>query len=130
MDFSECLQKKLLRIHFDPATLPKSPLTRAVNYTLGEYGALCNYILRHDNAVERLMRYISLSRKNSLVLGELCRSGSVKQEPTGASLNEFLLKRAGHTWDDVIETRATFDDIDEKTKRGCSVFDSNVRGCR
>jgi len=43
------------------------------------------------------------------------RSGSVKQELTGAALNEFLLKRAGHTWDDVIETRATFDDIDERT---------------
>ena len=45
------------------------------------------------------------------------RSGSVKQELTGASLNEFLLKRAGHTWDDVIETRASFDDIDERTIR-------------
>ncbi|MCL2245948.1 MAG: putative DNA binding domain-containing protein [Lentimicrobiaceae bacterium] len=43
------------------------------------------------------------------------RSGSVKQELTGAALNEFLLKRAGYTWDDVIETRATFDDIDEVT---------------
>ena len=43
------------------------------------------------------------------------RSGSVKQELTGASLNEFLLKRVGHTWDDVIETRASFDDIDERT---------------
>jgi ATP-dependent DNA helicase RecG len=43
------------------------------------------------------------------------RSGSVKQELTGAALNEFLLKRAGHTWDDVIETRASFDDIDEAT---------------
>jgi len=43
------------------------------------------------------------------------RSGSVKQELTGAALNEFLLKRAGHTWDDVIDTRATFDDIDERT---------------
>ena len=43
------------------------------------------------------------------------RSGSVKQELTGAALNEFLLKRAGHTWDDIIETRATFDDIDERT---------------
>ncbi|MFA7494183.1 MAG: RNA-binding domain-containing protein [Proteiniphilum sp.] len=43
------------------------------------------------------------------------RSGSVKQELTGASLNEFLLKRAGHTWDDVIETRASFDDIDDRT---------------
>ena len=43
------------------------------------------------------------------------RSGSVKQELTGAALNEFLLKRAGHTWDDVIDDCATFDDIDERT---------------
>jgi ATP-dependent DNA helicase RecG len=41
------------------------------------------------------------------------RSGSVKQELTGAALNEFLFKRAGHTWDDVIDERATFADIDE-----------------
>jgi ATP-dependent DNA helicase RecG len=27
------------------------------------------------------------------------RGGSVKQELTGAALNEFLLKRAGQTWD-------------------------------
>jgi ATP-dependent DNA helicase RecG len=33
---------------------------------------------------------------------------------TGASLNEFLLKKSGKTWDDVIEPRANFDDIDEK----------------
>jgi len=43
------------------------------------------------------------------------RSGSTKQELTGASLNEFLMKKSGKTWDDVIEPRATFDDIDEKT---------------
>lgn len=42
------------------------------------------------------------------------RSGSTKQELTGASLNEFLLKKLGKTWDDVIEPRATFADIDEK----------------
>jgi ATP-dependent DNA helicase RecG len=43
------------------------------------------------------------------------RSGSVKQELTGTALNEFLLKRAGQTWDNVIEEDATFDDIDEAT---------------
>jgi ATP-dependent DNA helicase RecG len=43
------------------------------------------------------------------------RSGSVKQELTGTALNEFLLKRTGQTWDDIIETRASFDDIDERT---------------
>jgi ATP-dependent DNA helicase RecG len=42
------------------------------------------------------------------------RSGSTKQELTGASLNEFLLKKSGKTWDDVVENRATFDDIDNK----------------
>lgn len=43
------------------------------------------------------------------------RSGSTKQELTGASLNEFLLKKSGKTWDDVLEPRASFEDIDEKT---------------
>jgi len=43
------------------------------------------------------------------------RSGSTKHELTGASLNEFLLRKSGRTWDDVIEPRATFDDIDERT---------------
>ena len=43
------------------------------------------------------------------------RSGSVKQELTGTALNEFLLKRAGQTWDNVIEPLATFADIDEKS---------------
>ncbi len=43
------------------------------------------------------------------------RSGSTKQELTGNSLNEFLLKKSGRTWDDMIEPRATFDDIDEAT---------------
>ena len=42
------------------------------------------------------------------------RSGSTKQELTGASLNEFLMKKSGKTWDDVIEQRANFYDIDEK----------------
>lgn len=41
------------------------------------------------------------------------RSGSTKQELIGAVLNEFLLKKSGKTWDDVIEPRATIVDIDE-----------------
>ncbi|GHT63195.1 hypothetical protein AGMMS50239_18640 [Bacteroidia bacterium] len=43
------------------------------------------------------------------------RSGSVKQELTGVALSEFLLKKAGQTWDNMIEEDATFDDIDEAT---------------
>lgn len=50
------------------------------------------------------------------------RSGSVKQELTGNSLNEFLLKRVGQTWDNVIEPRATFTDIDEKAVKAYLVM--------
>jgi hypothetical protein len=54
--------------------LPKSPLAITVNYTLRKYDALRNFILRNDytldnNAIERLLRYISRSRKNSLLCG-------------------------------------------------------------
>lgn len=68
------LKEKLTEIKSDPATLPKSPLSIATNYMLTEFDALSNYILRHDyaldnNAIERCMRYISLSRKNSLFCG-------------------------------------------------------------
>lgn len=36
-------------------------------------------------------------------------------ELTGVELNEFLLKKAGKTWDDVVEEGATMKDIDEKS---------------
>lgn len=41
------------------------------------------------------------------------RSGATKQELIGNALNEFLLRKSGKTWDDVIEPRATLSDIDE-----------------
>jgi ATP-dependent DNA helicase RecG len=43
------------------------------------------------------------------------RSGSTKQELKGNALMEFLLRKSGKTWDDVVEPRATLSDIDEKT---------------
>jgi len=43
------------------------------------------------------------------------RTGSTTSELTGAALNDFLLKKSGKTWDDVIEERATLKDIDEAT---------------
>ena len=42
------------------------------------------------------------------------RSGSTKQELQGNTLNDFLLRKAGKTWDDAIETNATLNDIDRK----------------
>jgi len=43
------------------------------------------------------------------------RSGSTKMELTGIELNEFLIKKAGKTWDDMVEEKATIKDIDERS---------------
>jgi len=43
------------------------------------------------------------------------RTGSTLQELKGPTLNEFILKRTGKTWDDIPEQRASVDDIDETT---------------
>lgn len=43
------------------------------------------------------------------------RTGSTTKELTGNSLTEFLLKKSGITWGDVIEENATFDDIDNES---------------
>ena len=52
------------------------------------------------------------------------RSGSTKQELKGNTLNNFLLKKAGKTWDDVVEPRADLKDIDlsaiEAFKKGAT----------
>jgi len=41
------------------------------------------------------------------------RSGSTTQLLTGNSLNDFLLRKVGQNWDEVIEPNATLNDIDE-----------------
>jgi ATP-dependent DNA helicase RecG len=43
------------------------------------------------------------------------RSGSTKQELKGSALNEFLLRKTGKTWDDVIETGADISDLDKNS---------------
>ncbi len=40
------------------------------------------------------------------------RSGSTMQELRGPALQQFILKKMGRSWDDVINDRATLDDID------------------
>lgn len=40
------------------------------------------------------------------------RSGSTNMELTGIELNEFLLKKSGTTWDDIVEDAASISDID------------------
>lgn len=43
------------------------------------------------------------------------RSGSTKLEFKGPALHDFLLKKSGVTWDDAVEPRASYNDINEKT---------------
>jgi hypothetical protein len=83
---------------------------------------IIEFLLANDlpQTVETIAEYVlqhfpETNQKNIHSTMFYYRSGSVKQELTGAALNEFLLKRAGHTWDDVIEEDATFNDIDEAT---------------
>ena len=42
------------------------------------------------------------------------RSGSTKQELKGAALQQFLLRKMGHSWDYIENERATLDDIDRQ----------------
>lgn len=43
------------------------------------------------------------------------RSGSINTELIGSALTDFLLKKSGQTWDEIIESRATIEDIDQKS---------------
>lgn len=55
------------------------------------------------------------------------RSGSTKQELNGTSLNDFLLRKAGKSWDDVIEPSATLQDISEE---GIAAFKRGATGSK
>ena len=67
-------KEKLDRMAADSRLLPKTEKYEAVHYMLNEWDALMNIFTRGDyhldnNLVERLNRYISLSRRNSLFFG-------------------------------------------------------------
>ena len=79
-------------------------------------GIVCDVNLQTENGLD----FIEIITKPYSVPVSLrgryyYRSGSVKMELTGNELNEFLLKKAGKTWDDVIEEEATLADIDEES---------------
>ena len=68
------IRKKLDRMAADPQLLPKTEKYDAVHYMLNEWKAICNIFTRGDyhldnNEIERLNRYISLSRRNSMFFG-------------------------------------------------------------
>lgn len=68
------LRKKLDRMAADPLLLPKTEKHDAVHYMLNEWKAIENIFTRGDyhldnNEIERLNRYVSLSRRNSMFFG-------------------------------------------------------------
>jgi len=70
----EKIRTKLDLMAADPQMLPKSDRYNAVHYMLNEWDAIENIFTGGDyhldnNLVERLNRYISLSRRNSLFFG-------------------------------------------------------------
>ena len=69
-DILQDLLEKLEEISSRKDLLPKSTLAQAVGYALNEYNAICDIFKRGDTAldnnyIERIQRYISLSRRNS-----------------------------------------------------------------
>ncbi len=78
-------------------------------------GILCDVILHNENEkqyIEIIVRpyEVPISYQGKYYY----RSGSTKQELKGNALNDFLLKKAGKTWDDIIEPKANLEDIDIK----------------
>ncbi len=79
-------------------------------------GIICNVeLLEEDGNKSISIRVNPYSVAVSLRGRYYYRSGSTKMELTGVELNEFLLKKTGKTWDDVVEEGATIKDIDEKS---------------
>ena len=77
-------------------------------------GIVCDINVLEDNGKEYIEIVVQpYSVPVSLRGRYYYRSGSVKTELTGIELNEFLLKRAGKTWDDVIVDEAVIEDIED-----------------
>lgn len=67
----EDIKQSIQEVLDKSTTLPKSSLFKACNKVLNQFDALCNYVkgAEYDldnNAIERTMRVISMSRRNSL----------------------------------------------------------------
>ena len=79
-------------------------------------GIICDISLHEENKNKFIeIKVNSYSVPVSLRGRYYYRTGSTKMELTGVELNEFLLKKAGKTWDDVVEEGATIKDIKESS---------------
>ncbi len=84
---------------------------KVVNYM----GIVVDVNLQHQDKLE----YIAISVESSNVpvsyRGKYYyRSGSTMQELNGVALQQFILKKMGHTWDDITNDNATIDAIDRE----------------
>ena len=78
-------------------------------------GIICDVILHNENEKQFIEIVVKPSEVPISYKGKYhYRSGSTKQELKGASLNEFLLKKVGKTWEEALEPQATFDDISDE----------------
>lgn len=82
-----------------------------------ELGITVNINLLNDNDLKFIEIIVNpYSVAISLRGKYYVRSGSTTVEIYGTTLNDFLIKKSGKTWDDLIEDRATIDDLDDASK--------------
>jgi ATP-dependent DNA helicase RecG len=91
-------------------------------------GIICDVQLEDDEG----SKYISIKVSPYSVAVSLrgrfyYRSGSTNLELTGVELTEFLLKKTGKTWDDVVEEGANIQDINEDSLKKF-IEDSKEKG--
>lgn len=76
-------------------------------------GIVCDVDLQEDQDLPYLKIYIPPYQVPISYHGEYhYRSGSTKLVLRGMALQQFLLRKLGKTWDDVVEPRGTFEDLD------------------
>lgn len=84
---------------------------KVVNYM----GIVADVNLHHKNNLDYISIGIEPSNVPISFRGKYyCRSGSTMQELNGSALQQFVLKKMGHRWDDISNDSATLDDIDRQ----------------
>jgi len=94
----------------------KKLLENLPNKIQNHLGILCDIFLHKENGKSYIEIVVKPYDVPISYQGKYYyRSGSTKQELKGNTLNNFLLQKAGKTWDDILEPKAEIDDIDLQT---------------
>ena len=94
----------------------KKLLVDLPNKISSKLGVICD-INHHEKEGKHFIEIVTKPYSNGISYdGKFYyRTGSTNQELKGNDLTEFLLKKTGKTWDDLIEPNASLDDINEET---------------